>query len=109
PTQMQMGDEVRIVGFPSVGGSGAQVSVTLTRGIVSGFEKTPIGVLMKTDALIAPGSSGGAALDSQGRLIGVPTSENVLPEVVGRMSYIHPLTLLPAEWWKRIQSASPKP
>jgi len=109
PTQMQMGDEVRIVGFPSVGGSGARVSVTLTRGIVSGFEKTPIGVLMKTDALIAPGSSGGAALDSQGRLIGVPTSENVLPEVVGRMSYIHPLTLLPAEWWKRIQSASPKP
>lgn len=109
PGQMQMGDEVRIVGFPSVGGSGARVSVTLTRGILSGFEKAPIGVLMKTDALIAPGSSGGAALDAQGRLIGVPTSENVLPEVVGRMSYIHPLTMLPAEWWKRIRSASPKP
>ncbi len=109
PGQMRIGDEVRVVGFPSVGGSGARVSVTLTRGILSGFEKTPIGVLMKTDALIAPGSSGGAALDSQGRLIGVPTSENVLPEAVGRMSYIHPLTMLPEEWWKLIQSAMRKP
>ncbi|MCS7303742.1 MAG: serine protease [Thermoguttaceae bacterium] len=109
PSQMRMGDEVRIVGFPSVGGSGARVSVTLTRGIVSGFEKAPIGVLMKTDALIAPGSSGGAALDRLGRLIGVPTSENVLPEAVGRMSYIHPLTMLPENWWKLISSASLKP
>jgi len=108
PAQMQIGDEVRIVGFPSVGGSGGRVSVTLTRGILSGWEKSPIGVLMKTDALIAPGSSGGAALDSQGRLIGVPTSENVLPEVVGRMSYIHPLSLLPEEWQRMILSLHPK-
>jgi hypothetical protein len=109
PTQIRIGDEIRVLGFPSVGGSGARVSVTLTRGILSGLEKTPIGVLMKTDALIAPGSSGGAALDSQGRLMGVPTSENVLPEFVGRMSYIHPLTMLPEEWWKLIQSAQTKP
>lgn len=108
PAQMQIGDELRIVGFPSVGGSGARVSVTVTRGILSGFEKSPMGILMKTDALIAPGSSGGAALDAQGRLIGVPTSENVLPEVAGRMSYIHPITMLPADWWKLIQSAQPQ-
>ena len=109
PTQIRIGDEILVLGFPSVGGSGARVSVTLTRGILSGLEKSPVGVLMKTDALIAPGSSGGAALDSRGRLIGVPTSENVLPEVVGRMSYIHPLTMLPEEWWKLIHSAQTKP
>lgn len=110
PSQMEMGEEVRIVGFPAVGGSGGRVSLTLTQGILSGFEKSAIGILLKTDALIAPGSSGGAALDRHGRLIGVPTSENVVPEVVSRMSYIHPITMVPEEWWKIIHTSSiPKP
>ena len=73
-----------------------------TARIPSGFEKTADGILMKTDANISPGNSGGAAVDSQWRLIGVPTSENVDPEAVSRMSYIHPLTLMPAEWQKII-------
>ena len=70
---------------------------------MSGFEKSEIGVLMKTDAGISPGSSGGAALDSQWRLIGVPTFENVSPEEVSHMSYIHPITLLPEAWRKMIE------
>ena len=95
---LEIGDPVSTIGFPLVGGSIGRVSVTLTRGVVSGFERTPIGTLIKTDAGIAPGNSGGAAVDAQWRLIGVPTYENVSPEAVSRMSYIHPLSLLPDTW-----------
>ena len=77
--------------------------MTLTQGVLSGFEKTEIGMLMKSDAGISPGSSGGAALDSQWRLVGVPTFENVNLEDVSRMAYIHPITLLPEAWRKMIK------
>lgn len=95
---LEIGERVSIVGFPSIGGTVGRVSVTFTQGVVSGFEKTSIGTLIKTDANIGPGSSGGAAIDVRGRLIGVPTSENIRPEVVGRMSYVHPVALLPGPW-----------
>lgn len=98
PQSLQIGDPVVTLGFPGVGGSAGRVSVTLTRGVLSGFERTPIGTLLKTDAAISPGNSGGAALDQAWRLIGVPTYENVDPQFVGRMSYIHPVSLLPAPW-----------
>lgn len=100
---LEIGDTVSTLGFPSIGGSFGRVSVTLTRGVVSGFEKTANGTLMKTDAAISPGNSGGAALDAEWRLIGVPTSENVDPETVGRMSYIHPLSLIPEAWREMIR------
>lgn len=102
---MEIGELVSVLGYPSIGGTTGRVSVTLTRGVISGFEKLPIGTLIKTDAGISPGSSGGAALDSHWRLIGVPTFENISPEVVGRMSYIHPVEILPAAWRQRIEAA----
>jgi S1-C subfamily serine protease len=95
---MEIGDTVSTLGFPLVGGSIGRVSVTLTRGVVSGYERAPIGTLIKTDAGIGPGNSGGAALDSQWRLIGVPTYENVNPDAVSRMSYLHPIALMPEAW-----------
>jgi len=95
---LQIGDPVCVVGFPSIGGTTGRVSVTLTRGVLSGFEKKPIGTLLKTDAAISPGNSGGAALDSQWRLIGVPTFENIDPQAVSRMSYIYPVSMIPAAW-----------
>ena len=66
-------------------------------------------MLMKTDAGISPGSSGGAALDGRWRLIGVPTFESVSPEEVSRMSYIHPITLLPEAWRKMIEQRNRSP
>lgn len=106
--RLQLGDALLTLGFPGVGGSAGRVSVTLTRGVLSGFEQTPIGTLLKTDAAISPGSSGGAALDQNWRLIGVPTFENVEPQFVGRMSYIHPLSLLPPSWRKMIAGGAAK-
>ena len=103
PDALEIGDKLTMIGFPEIANTNGWASVTLTAGVLSGFEKSEIGTLMKTDAGISPGSSGGAALDSRWRLIGVPTFESVSPEEVSRMSYIHPITLLPDAWRKMIK------
>jgi putative serine protease PepD len=64
-------DDLRILGYPGTGGE----TLTATRGQVSGFaEDSNIGErsIIKTDATISGGSSGGMAVDHAGRLIGVP-------------------------------------
>ena len=103
PNALEIGDRVATLGFPAIASTNGRASVTLTQGVLAGFEKSGVGSLLKTDAAIGPGSSGGAALNSQWRLIGVPTFENVSPEEASRMSYIHPITLMPEEWRKIIK------
>jgi S1-C subfamily serine protease len=69
---VQIGDNIRILGYPGIGGD----TITFTNGAVSGFtsERSVGGrAWIKTDATIAGGNSGGLAVDSQGRLIGIPT------------------------------------
>jgi S1-C subfamily serine protease len=100
---LEIGDPLSIIGFPSIGGTTGRFSVTLTEGVLGGFEKIPAGMLLKTDANISPGNSGGAVLDSRWRLVGVPTFENVSPEAVSHMSYIHPVSMIPPAWRKMIE------
>jgi len=67
-----IGDQLRILGYPGIGGD----TVTFTNGVVSGFaSQNGIGERswIKTDATIAGGNSGGAAFDDDGNLVGVPT------------------------------------
>ncbi len=67
-----IGDEIIIMGYPSVGGD----TITLTDGHVSGFTANPtLGshAWIKTDATILGGNSGGLAANLAGELIGVPT------------------------------------
>lgn len=67
-----LGDQLRVLGYPGIGGD----TITLTRGAVSGFteERDIEGrAWIKTDATISGGNSGGSAVDTNGRLIGVPT------------------------------------
>ncbi len=67
-----MGEKLWIVGFPGIGGE----TMTVTQGIVSGkTQGTPRfpGEWIKTDAIISPGNSGGAAFDQLGNLVGAPT------------------------------------
>jgi S1-C subfamily serine protease len=65
----RQGDGVTIVGYPSGG------ELTVTSGLVIGSTRDPLnanlGEVLVTDAKVEPGSSGSAALDSQGRVIGV--------------------------------------
>ena len=64
-----VGQDIVVVGFPAIGGN----SVTVSKGIISGFA-FEFGVQwIKTDAAISGGNSGGAALDLNNRLIGIPT------------------------------------
>jgi len=60
-------DDLFIIGFPEKGGS----SVTVNRGSVEG--KDILGNWIKTDARVIHGNSGGAAVNAEGRLIGIPT------------------------------------
>lgn len=96
----QIGDPVSCAGYPGIGGTGSRASVTFTRGVVSGFEKTSYGTLLKTDGLINSGSSGGAAVDRNYRLIGLPAI--IMEEAAGQLGFILPVTLFPNEWIEMI-------
>ncbi len=70
--EIEIGEEVRILGYPGIGGD----TITFTKGSVSGFtaERSVGGrAWIKTDATIAGGNSGGLAVNAAGELIGVPT------------------------------------
>ena len=66
-------DEVYALGFPKAGGS----TVTVTRGQISGKEELEDWI--KIDAQVTHGSSGGAIVNSGGKLIGIPT--RVRPDI----------------------------
>jgi len=67
---IQLGSKLAVVGYPGVGGQ----TITITEGIVSGFE----GDYIKTSAKIEHGNSGGGAfLLSNGCMIGIPTASVV--------------------------------
>ncbi|MFQ5558108.1 MAG: serine protease, partial [Acidimicrobiales bacterium] len=70
---VQLGDPLRILGYPGIGGD----TITFTEGAVSGFVSeqgiSDTRAWIKTDATIAGGNSGGMAVNEAGELIGVPT------------------------------------
>ncbi|MBK7877263.1 MAG: trypsin-like peptidase domain-containing protein [Planctomycetes bacterium] len=99
-TPVHVGDPLRVVGFPDTGGLGSRVTISVTAGVVSGFDAVPEGRVLKTDAEITSGNSGGAALDAHGRLVGVPTSR--VENGSGQLGYVHPVEWIPAEWRARM-------
>jgi S1-C subfamily serine protease len=78
--EVRTGDTIYVLGYPHVGGS----SVTVTQGLVSGFEENR--TLIKTDAEISSGSSGGAAINENGLLIGI--SMKVRVQDTGKIGYL---------------------
>lgn len=60
-------EDLFIIGFPEKGGS----TVTVNRGVVEG--KDVLANWIKTDARMIHGNSGGAAVNGEGKLIGIPT------------------------------------
>lgn len=72
---LRAGDSVTVLGFPAVAGDGE--SITVTTGVISTVLNDPdLGPRseLDTDARIAPGNSGGMAINGDGELIGIPTS-----------------------------------
>ncbi|MEZ0578657.1 FHA domain-containing protein [Nocardioides sp. MH1] len=93
---VRAGDDVTVLGFPAVAGSGD--SITVTTGAISTVLSDPeLGPHSEfdTDARIAPGNSGGMAVDNEGRLIGLPTAlefdPSGTPVTSGRIRAIDPV------------------
>ena len=95
---VKIGQPVSILGYPGVGGTGSRASISLTTGIVSGFEKTEAGSYIKTDTEINGGSSGGAVIDVYFNLVGIPTV--IIGEDSGQIGYITPVSSIPAQWFR---------
>lgn len=71
--RIEIGDPIRILGYPGIGGE----TVTFTEGAISGFtsERGIEGrAWLKTDATIAAGNSGGMGLNTLGELVAIPTT-----------------------------------
>lgn len=63
----KVGDDIIVLGYPKIG---AQESVTITEGVIAGFEEN----YYVTSANIGSGSSGGAAIDVERNCyLGIPT------------------------------------
>ncbi|MEW6209862.1 MAG: trypsin-like peptidase domain-containing protein [Acidobacteriota bacterium] len=60
-------DDLIVIGFPEAGGS----TVTVNLGVVEGTDL--LANWVKTNARLIHGNSGGAAVNSEGKLIGIPT------------------------------------
>lgn len=90
---VKIGDALSIIGFPGLGGN----TVTFTQGSVAGFLQAEGWI--KTDAEINSGNSGGAAINSLGELIGVPSAaatagaDTAETEVPGKIGLVRPINL----------------
>lgn len=88
----ELGARVWALGFPA----GVR-TINITAGQVAGFEQNADGetAWLRTDTEFNPGNSGGALIDRECRLVGIPTavSDNVEPIELAR-----PATRIPAAW-----------
>ncbi|SVC13504.1 uncharacterized protein METZ01_LOCUS266358, partial [marine metagenome] len=74
--ELKLGEEISALGYPGIGG----LSITYSKGSVSGTINIPRGneggygeFIKTTDLNLNQGNSGGAAFNSTGQFIGVPT------------------------------------
>lgn len=96
---LQLGDDLYAAGYPMTGGSGSLVTLTLTRGILSGWSLEPEGEQIKTDAGIHSGVSGGACLSADGRLVGTTSASISDANASGGLGFVIPTSSVPASWW----------
>lgn len=76
-----IGDQISVLGYPGIGGD----SLTVTDGIVSGFEFRNGTRYIKTSAKIDQGNSGGIAIKDTGCMVGIPTFVQAQIESLGRV------------------------
>lgn len=85
------GDPVYIFGYPGIGNDFLVVTtgsiVSVENGIFAG-QRLPVWYL--TDAEIAPGNSGGLAVDGNGQFVGIPTFVEAEDITGGRLGGIRP-------------------
>lgn len=94
---VRSGDAVRVLGYPAVAASSA---ATLTTGVLAGTVSDDRlhtnRAMLNVDAAIAPGNSGGVAVDAKGRLVGVPSSvarDTSSTTIVAQIGRLRPVNL----------------
>jgi S1-C subfamily serine protease len=104
PEAVELGDDVRVIGYPAIGADPDQfffsedfgpsdVRITVTQGTISGFGQLDGEDVIQTDALISGGNSGGGAFNDAGQLIGVPTFGLAQDESGQSLNGIRPVSL----------------
>ena len=96
-------DLIKCLGFPSMGFDNPDdpslegITATLTEGIVSGYlnEGAFAQAWIKTDTEINHGNSGGLALDSHWRLVGIPSAMIGKAEAgnMGKIGWVRPINM----------------
>ena len=103
-TELELGDEIRCLGYPAIGGSRSLNGITLTRGVVSGFEMKKEELRWyKSDCLVSAGNSGGTTINGKGELCGIPTETLHDPETMEFLSFIRPVQAIPKDWRELIK------
>ncbi|KKU19407.1 MAG: Peptidase domain protein [Candidatus Nomurabacteria bacterium GW2011_GWA1_46_11] len=80
-SSVSIGNHISVLGYPGIGGE----SLTVTDGIVSGFEFRSGERYVKTSAKIDQGNSGGIAIMDSGCIVGIPTYVKTQIESLGRI------------------------
>ena len=88
-TDAQRGDRVFVFGYPGIGDG----YLALTQGTVSTIRNGTVNsrrlpVWYQTDAQIAPGNSGGLAVNAEGEMVGIPTTVRTERRTGGRLGGI---------------------
>lgn len=83
---MSRGETVALLGYPGL----AENDLVYTTGIISAVQMQEtdgerIAGWYRTNAEMSPGNSGGVALDSQGRVVGIPTAVHTEQTTGGRL------------------------
>jgi hypothetical protein len=91
PFGMKINADLTVLGYPGKGGD----TITMTEGKFLGYYRESrfpgLDGFIKTNAAMAPGNSGGAALNELA-LVGVPTSVTLPSQAGSDLGYIHPVT-----------------
>lgn len=93
-----LGEDVHACGFPVLHDSGERSEVTWTSGVVCGFERPHGHDLIRFDAVISAGSSGGALLDASYRLVGITVAMHGDLSAFSATGLALPLDEVPEDW-----------
>lgn len=96
-TDVVRGDSIFIFGYPGIGDN----YLVLTQGTITTIQNGTVGedripVWYQTDAEIAPGNSGGVAVNIEGKVVGIPTLIAAEGVTGGRLGGILPLVAIRA-------------
>lgn len=93
-----------VAGYPQTGGISSKPSISVTLGIVSGFEASSAGLHVKTDANIAQGLSGGPIFNAYHQAIGIAAGSIILEN--SQLGYYIPATEIDKSWLDLINNKS---